>query len=109
MPYNLRRTTDRAGDSGMESVAIEWNEDGTFKKFSGDTPLIGCSMRVGCLGARSSSAQDYWITTPITEILEEIKNESVHYIRFKTKNSEYEWWAGEYPGVRNQHSHLRKI
>jgi hypothetical protein len=37
------------------------------------------------------------MTTPITEILEEINSDDVHYVKFKTGNSEYEWWNGKYP------------
>jgi hypothetical protein len=54
-------------------------------------------MLVGSMNARSYSGQDYWLTTPITKILEEINSDDVHYVRFKTGNSEYEWWNGVYP------------
>jgi len=37
------------------------------------------------------------LTTPVTKILETIKDDDVHYVRFKTGNSEYEWWSGKYP------------
>jgi len=97
MSFHLRRTRDREGESGGRSEAIEWNEDGTFKRIYCYTPTLGCSMLVGSMSARSYSGQDYWLTTPITKILEEINSDDVHYVRFKTGNSEYEWWNGVYP------------
>ena len=97
MPFHLRRTRDGEGESGGRSEAIEWNEDGTFKRIYCYTPTLGCSMLVGSMSARSYSGQDYWLTTPVTEILEEINSDDVHYVRFKTGNSEYEWWNGVYP------------
>lgn len=94
---NLRRIRDGRGDSGARSEAIAWNKDGSFKEVVSDYPTIGCSMLVGSINARSYSDQDYWLTTPVTEILEEIENDDSKYVRFKTGNSEYEWWIGNYP------------
>lgn len=84
----LKRISDGAGDMGARSEAIAWNEDGSFKEVVSNRPIIGCSMIVGSLTARSYSEQDYWMTTKITEILEE----SEDYVKFKTGNSVYEWW-----------------
>ena len=100
MTYSLRRTRDGAGDSGPMSDAF-------FPVYDMDTgkivevttlhnsePKVGAAMRVGSIAARSYSAQDWWQTTLITEILEERTdpNDPVYlYIRFKTGNSEYEW------------------
>lgn len=83
----LRRTRDGAGDSGARVEAISWNEDGTFKEVVGNRPTIGCSLLVGSVTARSYSGQDYWLTTPVTEILEEREG----YVKFSTGNSEYEF------------------
>jgi len=94
---HLRRKTDGKGDSGARSEAIEWNPDGSFKEVTQNSPKIGCSMLIGSVTARSYSNQDYWLTTPVTEILEEIINEDTHYVLFKTGNSEYEWWVGNHP------------
>ena len=79
-------------ESGQRVEAISWNEDGTFKEVVGSVPVIGCSMLVGSVTARSYSAQDYWLTTKVTEILEEEKDEAGFYkrIKFKTENSVYE-------------------
>lgn len=81
----LRRISDGAGDSGIVSQAIEWNEDRTFKQVVSNKPVVGCSFLVGSLTARSFSHQDYWLTTVVTEILEETNE----FVRFKTTNSEY--------------------
>ena len=97
MSFHLRRTKDGSGDSGSRSESISWTSEGKFDKIDGYIPKIGNSMLVGSITARSYSHQDYWLTTPVIEILEEIKNDNVHYIRFSTENSEYEWWTGNYP------------
>jgi hypothetical protein len=93
----LRRLKDGAGESGALTESIAWNPDGSFKEVAGHRPMIGCSLRVGSLTARSYSGSDYWLTTPITEILEEIRTDDTDYVRFKTENSEYEWWSGIHP------------
>ena len=97
MSYNLRRITDGAGDMGGSSQSIKWNEDDTFNEVTGNYPTIGESIKVGSVTARSYSRQDWWMTTIITEILEEIDDDNDKYVRFKTGNSEYEWWVGKYP------------
>lgn len=97
MPYSLRRIRDGAGDSGQMSQAI-------FPVFDQDTgkivdkevqenarPQVGAVMVVGSHYGRSYSAQDWWQTTLITEILEERSEDGTEYVRFKTGNSEYEW------------------
>ena len=82
----LKRVHDGAGDQGARVEAIRWNEDGTFKEIAGHSPIVGCSLLVGSVTARSYSDKDYWLTTKVTEILEERED----YVRFKTGNSEYE-------------------
>jgi hypothetical protein len=57
-------------------------------------PKVGAAMRVGSMSARSYSAQDWWQTTVITEILErrpDPNDPDSIFVRFKTGNSEYEW------------------
>lgn len=99
---NLRRVSDGEGEQGASSQSIKWNKDKSFKEVTGPFPTIGESMKVGSITARSYSKRDSWITTIVTEILEEIKDTKCHYIRFKTKNSEYEWWVGLYPKKINK-------
>lgn len=82
----LRRKGDGAGDSGARVESIRWNDDGTLREIVGSRPVVGCSMLVGSVTARSYSSSDYWLTSPVTEIIEERDD----YVRFKTGNSEYE-------------------
>lgn len=85
---SLYAINDRSkGDSGGRSEAILWKEDGSFDKVVGNRPVVGCSMLVGSITARSMQWQDYWLTTPVLEILEERDD----YVKFKTKNTVYEW------------------
>jgi hypothetical protein len=78
-------------EQGARVDAISWNEDKTFKEVVDHKPVVGCSLLVGSVTARSYSAQDYWLTTVVTEILEEEKDDKgyLKFVRFKTKNSEY--------------------
>ena len=89
----LSRIGDGAGDSGSRSEAIQWKENGTLDKVVSNRPTLGCSMLVGSVTARSYSRQDYWLTTPVTEILEEKESEEGIYVKFKTGNSTYEFWS----------------
>lgn len=84
----LIRISDGKGDQGSRSEAIMWNEDGTIKEVVSNRPVVGCSILVGSVTARSYSAKDYWLTTEVVEILEERED----YVKFKTTNSEYEWY-----------------
>lgn len=72
-------------DGGARVEAIRYNEDGTFKEIEGHEPIVGCSLLVGSVTARSYSNQDYWLTTPVTEIIKKTKK----YVLFKTENSTY--------------------
>lgn len=87
MTYSLRRKSDNAGDEGGMSM-IYWMEDGKVKTEHGQKPRLGAGIRVGSINGRSYASQDYWSTTPVTEILEETET----MVRFKTRsNSEYIW------------------
>lgn len=90
----LRRISDGEMEEGALSQAIAWNEDGTLKEIIGDYPVVGCSMKVGSLTAGTYSKRDWWLTTPITEILEEKIKDDILYVKFKTENSVYEFWGG---------------
>lgn len=72
-------------EGGARVEAIDWDEGGNFKEIKGHEPIIGCSLLVGSVAARSYGDQDYWLTTPVTEILEKTED----YWLFKTKNSTY--------------------
>lgn len=71
-------------DGGSRVEAIEWQND-KFKQIKGNEPIVGCSLLVGSVTARSYSSQDYWLTTPITKIIEKTDK----YILFETENSTY--------------------
>lgn len=83
---HLYRIPDGAGDSGAFSVALGLNEENKVV-IKGNRPIVGCIMRVGSVTARTYSKSDYWTTTEILEILEERED----YVKFRTKNSIYEW------------------
>ena len=97
MAYWMHRTRDGMGDSGSMSMALVPTYDENSKvvdvEYINDArPKIGYVMRVGSGIARSYSAQDWWQTTVITEIIEDTVDEnSGEYVRFKTGNSIYEW------------------
>lgn len=88
----LIRESDGEGESGARSEAIQWKEDGTFDKVVSNRPVVGCSMLVGSVTARSYSHRDYWLTTKVTEILEEREEDGRLYVKFKTGNSIYSFW-----------------
>ncbi len=72
-------------DGGARVEAIEYDGNGKYVGVAGNKPIVGCSLLVGSVTARSYSNQDYWLTTAVTEIVEETNE----YILFKTGNSTY--------------------
>ena len=88
----LRRLSDGKGHNGGIVKAISWNEDGSFKEVVAGHPVVGCSLMVESATAGMFTNQDHWLTTVVTEILEERKNEEglYEYVKFKTENSVYE-------------------
>lgn len=72
-------------EGGARVEALDWNEDGTLKEVKAHTPTVGCSLLVGSVTARSYSDRDYWLTTPVTKIIEETNE----HILFETENSTY--------------------
>ena len=91
MTYSLTRTKDGAGDSGNMSSAIFY-ENGEPERIENSRPFVGAVMIVGTFMAGLFSAQDYWQTTPVIEILEEhVDDEGDQWVKFKTQNSEYIW------------------
>jgi hypothetical protein len=91
----LVRTRDGEGFAGSRVEAIQWNEDGSYDKVIDHKPVVGCSLLVGSVTAGTYSERDYWLTTPVTEIVKEEKNEEgkLTYAMFKTENSVYEIFA----------------
>ena len=80
--WKLVREHDGLTNQSKDIMWIEWNEDGTFKE-NHDTFAIGRSLLMSPFNQFFT-----WQTTPITEIVEEQDD----YIKFKTKNSNYELW-----------------
>ena len=93
---SLKRLSDGAGDSGGSSIAFKI-VDGKMEVV-GNYPIVGAFMQVGAMTARTYSAQDFWRTNEVTEILEDkmVKlegcDEEVRTVKFMTKSgSIYEW------------------
>jgi len=72
-------------DGGARVEAIEYTKEGFYKGVKDNKPVVGCALLVGSVTARSYSDQDYWLTTPITKIIEETNE----HILFETENSTY--------------------
>lgn len=89
----LRRIKDGKGDEGSRVEAIKWSEEGKYLKLMGNEPIIGCSLLVGSVTARSYSDKDYWLTTEVTKIIEKVDSGNQLYVKFKTGNSTYEFWS----------------
>ena len=84
--------TEEVKESGQRVEAIQWDAEGHFSKVVGHVPIVGCSLLVGSVTARTYSDQDWWLTTPVTEILQELyaTNGQPLKFKFKTNNSIYE-------------------
>lgn len=89
MTYSLYRESDGAGDSGPWCRIARINPDTQKVEIDQLTrPKVGWNVTVGAIGGRTYDMQDYWMTTPITEILEEDEN----MVKFRTRsNSIYVW------------------
>ena len=73
-------------EGGARVEAHKYNKETQLHEgVVGHEPIVGCSLLVGSVTARSYSNQDWWLTTEITEIVEETNE----YILFKTLNSTY--------------------
>lgn len=95
---SLRRISDGAGDVGASVLAIRNNPDtGELETEQTDRPLVGWALRVGSVTARSYSNQDWWMTTPVTKIVEADISDEYCYYKFETGNSVYEFWSGNCP------------
>ncbi len=80
--WKLVREHDGLTKQSKEVMWIEFNEQGTFKS-KHDEPAIGRSLMMSPFTFSFT-----WQTTSITEILEQRED----YIKFKTRNSNYELW-----------------
>jgi hypothetical protein len=78
----LVREHDGLTQQSKDIKWLEWNEEGKVRQDCSE-PAVGRSLLM-------SPFNDYftWMTTDITEILEERDN----YVKFRTRNSNYELW-----------------
>jgi hypothetical protein len=83
MPTLIR---DRDGD-GFSGSRVESFDPEQNMELVGDKPMVGCCLRVGSMTAGTYSDRDWWMTTPIKEILCETDEEIV----FLTQNSKYKY------------------
>lgn len=83
--FALIRERDGAGDSGPMMGAF----DRTEGKFVGEEfeIIVGHSIRCGSPYARTMQWQDYWTTTPVTEIIEKADDDT--WAKVRTGNSIY--------------------
>ena len=81
----LIRDRDREGYSGCLVQALDFDNKTPGGKVVGDKPMVGCCLKVGTMTAGTFTDRDWWMTTPITEIISETEDE----VKFKTRNSTY--------------------
>jgi hypothetical protein len=84
--------TEEVKEQGARVEAIQWDKETGRSKVVDHKPVIGCSLLVGSVTARTYSDQDWWLTTPITEMIQEIYDTQGRPLKFKfkTNNSIYE-------------------
>jgi len=80
--WKLVRERDGLVNQSKEIKWLEWNEEGRYRADHKE-PAVGRSLLM-------SPFNDFftWMTTDVTEIVEERDD----YIKFKTRNSNYELW-----------------
>lgn len=84
MRYYLYRE-DGEGDSGGMSMTFLSGADVEIKHDA--RPEVGRQIRVGSISARSYQYQDWWQTSPILEIIDDMPDKVV----FKTRSATYTW------------------
>ena len=92
--FTLSRDHDGFGDSG--SLSELWRTVDDFGVYSRErseskVPAVGWEVRVGASNGRTFSHQDYWTTTPVTDILSDMIIGHYREIKFRTRNSIYTW------------------
>jgi len=80
--WKLVRESDGLTKQSKGVLWLEFNDDGTFKSEYKE-PAIGRSLIMSPFNQFFT-----WQTTTITDIVEQTE----YYIKFKTKNSNYELW-----------------
>lgn len=88
MTYSLKKVGDHpVGDSGGMSMLLWVDKDGKVQSEHNARPRVGTCIRVGSIYARTYQSQDWWQTSNIEEILVD----ELRYVKFRTRNSIYEW------------------
>jgi len=82
---SLIRDRDGEGYSGSLVQAIKFDGETPGGKVVGHEPIVGCCLKVGTMTVGMFTTRDWWMTTPITEIISETEEE----VRFRTGNSTY--------------------
>ena len=82
MNWKLVRERDGLTKQSNAIMWVEWTDEGRFKE-KYDEPEVGRSLIMSPFNQYFT-----WQTTTITEIVEERDD----YVKFKTKNSNYELW-----------------
>ena len=83
--YTLRRLNDGLTKTGSRVDYIEWDKTTNEGKSSHDDAKVGRSLML------EPRMQYTWLTTAITEIIEQREG----YIKFQTQNSTYELITNE--------------
>ena len=80
---SLRRLGDGEGYSGSSVQAIKYDPEGKKNpEVVGYEPMVGCCLKVGTVSAGMFTTRDWWMTTPIVEILEKTED----MVKFKTRS-----------------------
>lgn len=77
-------TRDRDGEGYFGSV-VQALDPKNINNVVGNKPMVGYCLKIGTVTAGMFSTRDWWMTTPITEIISETEDE----VKFKTANSTY--------------------
>lgn len=90
--FSLFRDRDGSGDSGQVLKSLD-PQTGEQHGEIGEI-VVGCCLECGSAYARTYENQDFWLTTPVTEIMEVLpqKDESGReftIVKVQTKNSAY--------------------
>jgi len=90
MRYSLVRERDGRGDSGPMCQILDGE---SYQPIQGAYyPRVGCGVRVGSPYGRTYASQDWWQTSPVTEIISETTDEEGYRsMKFKTRSSTYTW------------------
>lgn len=80
-------------DAGNMSIALRKNDAGDDECKHDSSPIVDYVIRVGSAYGRTFSAQDWWQTSLVTEILSDQYDpiSDSRTVIFNTLNSKYEW------------------